>query len=570
MQRKKIYILYLIFLLSTFLQAQTFECTIEQSLNPTLDSLYVSFYIQKTSGADFIMGYADFRAYVKKTAVDITNAPTVVAGGIWHNNANYSPMATARNIPNSWVSLQISGITPNGYVTSTKQFIGTIAVPIINTVDSSGVNWFDSEVYDESYNLISGESYINPPMFWLGYIQLISPTNGTIYTSNASIDLEWISNYPNNYLYCDNGIANGLNTTSPFSTGELDWGTTYSWYIEYDTLGGLAQTPIWQFEVEDAITVTYPNGGEVLNKNVSYTITWDDNLSENVKIDLYKGGVFDSEIISSTPSNGSYVWTIPSGLTTGTDYRIRISSSIDNLLYDESDGDFTIRDAITVNYPNGGEVLNKNVLYTITWDDNLSENVRIELYKGGVFNSTIINSTPSNGSYDWTIPIGLTTGTDYRIRITSTTNGTLYDESNADFSIRDAIIITYPNGGEILNKNTSYKITWNDNLSENVKIDLYKGGVFDSEIVNSTTSNGSYDWTIPSGVVTGTDYRIRITSTTNGLLYDESNANFTIRDAIIVTYPNGGEVLNKNASYTITWDDNLSENVKIDLYKGGV
>ncbi|MBN2571131.1 MAG: hypothetical protein JXA68_03305, partial [Ignavibacteriales bacterium] len=378
MERTKTFLFYFLLLVFTSLNAQTFECTIEQSLNPTLDSLYISFYIQKTSGPDFIMGYADFRANVKKTAVDITNSPTVVAGGIWHDNANYSPMSTARHIPNSWVSLQISGITPNGYVTSSRQFIGTIAIPIINTVDTSGVKWFDSEVYDESYNLVSGESYVDPSMFWLGYIELILPTNGTIYTSNTSIDLEWKSNYPNNYLYCDNGISAGIDTTSPFSTGELDWGTTYSWYIEYDTLGGQVQTPTWQFIIEDAITITYPNGGEVLNKDVSYTITWNDYLSENVKIDLYKGGVFDSEIINSTLSNGSYVWTIPSGLITGADYKIRITSTTDNLIYDESDVDFSIRDAIEVTYPNGGEILNKNASYNITWDDNISENVRIE------------------------------------------------------------------------------------------------------------------------------------------------------------------------------------------------
>ncbi|MBN1637704.1 MAG: T9SS type A sorting domain-containing protein, partial [Ignavibacteriales bacterium] len=301
-----------------------------------------------------------------------------------------------------------------------------------------------------------------------------------------------------------------------------------------------------------------------------YTITWDDNLSENIKIELFKGGVFNSEIISSTPSNDSYNWTIPSALITGTDYKIRISSTIDTLLYDESNANFSIRDAIIVTYPNGGEVLNKNASYTITWDDNLSENVKIDLYKGGMFDSEIISSTPSNGSYVWAIPSGLTTGDDYKIRIASTIDSLLFNESDDDFTIRDAIIVTYPNGGERLNKNATYTITWDDNISENVRIELYKGGIFNSTIVNSTLSNGSYNWTIPSGITNGTDYTIHISSTTNGLLFDESDSVFSIRDAIIITYPNGGERLNKNTTYSITWDDNLIEDVKIDLYKDGV
>ena len=50
-------------------------------------------------------------------------------------------------------------------------------------------------------------------------------------------------------------------------------------------------------------------------------------------------------------------------------------------------------------------------------------------------NSTIIASIASSGSYSWPIPSGQAAGADYKVRITSTTNSSLYDESNNYFTI---------------------------------------------------------------------------------------------------------------------------------------
>jgi parallel beta-helix repeat protein len=58
--------------------------------------------------------------------------------------------------------------------------------------------------------------------------------------------------------------------------------------------------------------------------------------------------------------------------------------------------------------------------------------VKIEVLKAGAVVQTITSSTPNDGSYNagWTISPSLTTGTDYRIRITSTTNPAITDTSN--------------------------------------------------------------------------------------------------------------------------------------------
>jgi hypothetical protein len=108
----------------------------------------------------------------------------------------------------------------------------------------------------------------------------------------------------------------------------------------YNRSGDLIDT--WSKGGSLDITVTVPNGGEIWQAGSFYQIKWNDGISENVKIELYKNGIFDSEIIESTPSDGSKDWTIPSELTPGDEYKIKITSVVDNNIFDFSDLDFSI------------------------------------------------------------------------------------------------------------------------------------------------------------------------------------------------------------------------------------
>lgn len=85
--------------------------------------------------------------------------------------------------------------------------------------------------------------------------------------------------------------------------------------------------------------------------------------------------------------------------------------------------------------PNGGETWRRTTTQTITWASGIGGNVKIELFKNGVFNSTISASTPNDGSHAWLIPAGQALGSNYRIRITHVDTPTALDESMADFSI---------------------------------------------------------------------------------------------------------------------------------------
>ena len=125
---------------------------------------------------------------------------------------------------------------------------------------------------------------------------------------------------------------------------------------------------------------------------------------------------------------------------------------------------------------------------------------------------------------------------------------------NANIRIGGGITVISPNGGEDWERGTTKTISWTSSGSPGtyVKIELLKSGV--ASILNSSTQNdGSYNVAIPSTQPAGTDYRVRITSTSNPAYTDTSNNNFIISTGITVISPNGGEDWARGTTKTISW-----------------
>lgn len=187
--------------------------------------------------------------------------------------------------------------------------------------------------------------------------------------------------------------------------------------------------------------------------------------------------------------------------------------------------------SITVVSPNGGDKLIRSTTKTINWSSAGSSgtSVKVELLKGDILDKVIVSTTPNDGSYSWSIPSSQTLGSNYKVRITSTSNSTHKDTSNNNFTI-GGINVNSPNGGENWRRGTTRVISWSSlgNPGTYVKIELLKGGVLNRVINSYTPNDGSYSWSIPSSHALGSDYKIKITSTSNSLYKDTSNGNFTI------------------------------------------
>ncbi|MCC2670603.1 MAG: glycosyl hydrolase, partial [Armatimonadetes bacterium] len=169
--------------------------------------------------------------------------------------------------------------------------------------------------------------------------------------------------------------------------------------------------------------------------------------------------------------------------------------------------------------PNGGEVVIAGKATTITWDTGgfaPGHTVKIELSRdaGGTYPEVIAANAPDTGSFSWTpqLPVGTTS----RIRITSNTDSSITDSSDADFSIVEgSLTVITPNGGEVVRFGAHVTVRWSATslalTSQTVRIDLSRDGgqTFNEVIADSvSTLDGQFDWVVSAPGTTSARIRV--------------------------------------------------------------
>lgn len=190
---------------------------------------------------------------------------------------------------------------------------------------------------------------------------------------------------------------------------------------------------------------------------------------------------------------------------------------------------------LTTTSPNGGEEWEQGRSFKITWGTNVEGNVTIELMKGGSVHTTLSSSAPGKEPFSWDIPADFPLGNDYKVKVRALQNDTCVDESDDFFSIteKSSLSIMSPNGGETYEKDKEYEITWSDNLPGKVKISLYKADKLITNVVETTESDGSYDWKVSRDIKTGMDYKMRVYSIDKPWLFDESDDYLSIQNPLV-------------------------------------
>lgn len=413
--------------------------------------------------------------------------------------------------------------------------------------------------------------------------------------SNGQSDASWQNRVP---------YFNNLKITTPkMLIASNVVGSTYPWNISSGYPLGTnvfkirvisAADELLMDESDNFFSISLTESGrtiEVLQPSVngitwlrgsSYLISWIDDVSGTVKIQLVKNGVVNPTPIASNVVGSTYVWTIPGGTTIGSDYKIRVSSTLNGAILDESDFDFAIADVnpdalITVLQPSVfGITWIRGTSNLISWNDNIAGPVNIELWKGGFHHATLETGVMGS-TWVWNIPaLTYAVGSDYKIRVVAS-NGGVSDQSDYNFALAD-----FPTGGtiEVLQPNvsgikwlrgSSYVISWlPDFLSGLSNIQLWKNNAFHATLASGVEGT-TWVWNIPALTYPlGTDYKIRV-YTNNNTVYGESDFNFELADSpggtIEVLQPNGGEFLYKNTAYLISWIDDIPEAVNIELLR---
>lgn len=147
------------------------------------------------------------------------------------------------------------------------------------------------------------------------------------------------------------------------------------------------------------------------------------------------GSVYSSWTHSSPSTYSSSYWywyfDMPADVPPGT---WKWSTKFMNKTIDQY---FNIGDPtkVTVKVPNGGESYVRGTDVTLKWTSNIGGPVRVELWKGNAFSSTLFASTPNDGVQKWTIPANFKTGTTYKLRVIDLADETVVDSSNQAFTI---------------------------------------------------------------------------------------------------------------------------------------
>ncbi len=232
---------------------------------------------------------------------------------------------------------------------------------------------------------------------------------------------------------------------------------------------------------------------------------------------------------------------------------------------------------LAVTYPNWATSWSRGETRAIQWRSAYAgSNVRIELFKSGLNLCTVAESTPNDGLFDWELTTCADkSDPDYRIKVTSLLNESLYDYSDFFTVLTPCpIAVIEPKERDMLVAGQKHPIRWRPlGISTNIKVSihLYKGSDFRYVISPVTPDDGAFDWIVSdfSGG-TGDDYRLRITDL-NQIGCTQFSDFFSIKACNVnITSPLEGEIWPLGTQHAIGWDPtDLPDQIELQLFNDG-
>lgn len=155
--------------------------------------------------------------------------------------------------------------------------------------------------------------------------------------------------------------------------------------------------------ISNIITLLSPNGGEQWEAQSTHDITWNfPGVSGNVKIQYStNGGASWTNIVSSTPDDGVYSWTLPISAVTIPNCKVKILDATDGFPWDISDSSFSITPGPV--YAPTNVTLSTEWGYGIrvSWTDNNANDLGYKIERKDSTN-LIWEEIHSTGPYDQT------------------------------------------------------------------------------------------------------------------------------------------------------------------------
>lgn len=303
-----------------------------------------------------------------------------------------------------------------------------------------------------------------------------------------------------------------------------------------------------------------------INNNLSAGTGCSFNSGNNFNVQLSDAaGNFASPTVIGTATNtttgGVISVTIPFPTATGAGYRIRVVGTNPVVTGPDNGANLTVSDfainaptfAGTTFCPNQTFNVNYTLLNSCAFPNTPSNNVftaQLSNSAGSFGTPTDIGSVTAStaGAISVTIPVGITPGNGYRIRVISSnpTGGRISPDNGTNLTI-NAIGLNAPTGiGATYCANATFNIT---NVLSSA-CNFVTGNTFTAQLSDATgsfasptnissaisaTAGGTISVTLPANATTSSNYRIQVVST-NPVRTSISSGTFTI-NALAITAP---------------------------------
>ncbi len=364
-----------------------------------------------------------------------TGPPPVTSGWITLASATENDSTwTWSNIPEppaeqAWVRIKKAGTVTGGFEGGEFSISGLVVV-----VPNGLENWPIRTAHDITWNVI------NPVEVGDVTIELRKDPGGALISTLAT------------------DVDGALETWPWMLDATLDASATYYIRIFAQGVSTIEDVSDDWFEIPLDVTLTVPNGGETWVLDSAVAIEWTDNgLANPVKLEYsVDNGVTWPDIATAdaiAAGTNTFNWTLDDAvdgdLEAAPQCFVRITTNAGPAAGDTSDLVFVIQPSVLITAPNVLVTWTINGAgYDITWDhmgqlDNVKLEYTLDASAGESATwfaiATAGNLAPGAGTFTWaldnTADTDLVASLDCKVRVTSTTDATVFDVSDVVFEI---------------------------------------------------------------------------------------------------------------------------------------